>query len=74
MEDSDFPGNTSAVFTLKFGTGYYSNDEVLYNGMQQLQVISEPIKKYWKWYWRIPEFLTLGNRFNSRYEYKVKVL
>lgn len=38
-----------------------------------IQVLSEPKSKYLQWWWRPLEFLTFGKRFNSSYEYKVKI-
>jgi len=73
MEDSDFPGDTSKVFNLIFSEKWHSKGDIISDMVCDLEILSEPTKKYCSWYWRILEYLTFKRRFYARYEYECKV-
>ena len=40
---------------------------------QKMKIVEEPTHKYWRWYWKILNFLTFKFCFNERYEYICKL-
>lgn len=61
-------------FELLFDGDHFEKGDILSGIEQQMVVLSTPKRHYFKWYWRVLNFLTFKKFFNAKYTHTVKLL
>lgn len=69
------PGKDKSTFELKMDDNWFSKGEVISVGHSNLKgrVMDIPKLKYYKWYYKILNFLTFRKFFNEKYTYTIKL-
>lgn len=69
---NDSPGINGTTFIITCDKNSWNKNDVLGTPPAELEVISEPVRRRYQWYWKILWILTLGTFFWEYYVYEVK--
>lgn len=68
----DTPGKEGIAFKLTLTPDMFKNPTIINDTI--LEVLSEPVRHRYQWYWKILYYLTFGVFFWEYYSYDVKII
>lgn len=71
----DTPGKGGTTFKLTITPDMFKKQMIIDNiDRSTLEVLSEPVRHRYQWYWKILYYLTFGVFFWEYYSYDVKII